>query len=79
MGNIEKMFVLKKLHHLILSEYKGNMDDYAEMLNISRGTLYHYIEELKTVGAEITYCRVSYCYKYINIFQLEINVKVEKK
>ena len=75
MRNIDKLFVIERLHRLIKFEFIGNSKDYAAKLSISRSSFHNYIDDLKTVGAEIEYNRIKNCYQYLNDFEFEIKIK----
>ncbi|MEM6394697.1 MAG: helix-turn-helix domain-containing protein [Bacteroidota bacterium] len=55
---------LLRLHDLIRRQATGNAISLANRLNISRPTVYRYLDDLKDFGADIYYCRdrQSYCY-----------------
>jgi len=75
MRNIDKLFLIEGLHRLIKLEFRGSSKDYADRLKISRSSFHNYIDDLKTVGAEIEYSKARNCYKYINDFEFEIKIK----
>jgi hypothetical protein len=65
MSFLQQLHMLQRMHRLIHLKSTGNPDNFAKKLNISRPTLYRYLEELKGFGAPIMYCkdRESFCYE----------------
>jgi len=56
-------------------KYKGSAEDYANRVNISRSSLFNYINELKIMGAHIEYSRSLNSFIYLNEFVLEIKIE----
>lgn len=56
---------MRKIDRLIRMKATGRPDEFAEKLNLSRSSLMESLQEMKTLGAPITYCRYrkSYVYK----------------
>jgi hypothetical protein len=75
-SNLDK---LKVINSEIKNKKTGNPDDFAEKLNISRSMLYVYIEEIKTLGAEIKYNRSTKTFYYKNDFDITINICFDNK
>ena len=75
MGILEKILILERLHKLIQMGYKGSAKDYAHRVNISRSSLFNYIDELKGMGAQIEYSRSLNSFIYLNKFVLEIKIE----
>lgn len=75
MSTIEKTLKLERLYKLIKRQFVGNTDEYAAKLDISRSTLFNYIEELKIAGAEIEYSRTLRRFVFLNDFVFEIKIK----
>jgi len=74
MSNIEKLFKIYRLHKLIKQGFSGSIEDYAEKLNISRGCVYNYKDDLEGIGAEIQYSRATNKFVYINNFEFKIEL-----
>jgi len=55
--------------------YKGAAQDYAYKVNISRSSLFNYINELKDMGAHIEYSRTLNSFIYLNEFVFEIKIE----
>lgn len=66
------------LHKLILQKRGGTPDELASILGISRSCFFRYLEKLKILGAEFTYCRTCNCYKYTNDFKLKITLETHE-
>ena len=67
---IEKLFLLDRLHKLILRKGTGAPSDLAYRLEVSERTVYNLINTLRDLGADIDYCnyRCSYYYKSEVVF-----------
>jgi predicted DNA-binding transcriptional regulator YafY len=55
---------LEHLDILIRTKSTGSPDQLATKLSVSKRTIFEYLDILKSLGAEIKYCKVrkSYCY-----------------
>lgn len=61
----------QKIHQLLIileSNHPGTAEDIAEILNISRRTLFRYMEKLRDHGAKIEYCKCRKTYFLKNQF-----------
>lgn len=54
---IEKIRIIERIDQLIKLKATGSSKELADRLNISRSTVYEIIECMKSMGAEIEYCR----------------------
>jgi hypothetical protein len=65
MTQIEKIYLLDRLHHLIRRKGTGNPKALADRLDVSERTVYNLIDTLRGLGIDITYCKdkESYCYE----------------
>ena len=77
MGIIEKTLKLESVHNAIKNKITGTPKQIAKKLEISRACLYNYIDDLKSIGAEVEYNRSSQHFFYKNEFNLKIII--EKK
>jgi predicted DNA-binding transcriptional regulator YafY len=77
MSNIDKLLCMEKLHKLIKQQYMGSAEEYAVKLNISRATLYNYINDLECFGAKIMYDRTINSFVYLNNFTFELKINIE--
>ena len=59
---------LNYLTELIAKENTGNAQELAERLQVSRRTLFRYLEDLKIMGAEISYSKKQNSYVFDNVF-----------
>jgi len=61
----EQLETIKRIDDLINRKGTGSPDQLAERLQISRASVFRYINDLKSFGAPIKYCkyRNSYIYK----------------
>jgi predicted peroxiredoxin len=64
-------------NQLIRKGYTGNPDDLAKRFSISRKTLYRIIDELKTRGVEVKYCRTRCSFHYANEAIIDIRFNIE--
>ncbi|XHC27460.1 HTH domain-containing protein [Marivirga tractuosa] len=62
---------LHLLHKLIERRNTGKAVELSDKLNISRRTLFLYLEIFRDQGAKIKYCRKSNTYYYESEFQLQ--------
>ena len=75
MSVFEKTLKLKDVHKIIKNNIIGTPKEIAEKLEISRSCLYNYIEDLKSIGAEIEYNRTAQYFYYGNNFDLKIVIE----
>lgn len=75
---IQKYSQLAKAHHLIKKQYKGTPDEIANLLDMSKSSMYRVLEELEQLGAEYKYCRTCMCFKYTNNFKLKITIETNE-
>ncbi len=66
---------LECIHSLILNQNTGTPEELADKAGISRSSLYEYLRELKSPGADIQYSRSgrTFYYAYPFYFKLHIN------
>ncbi len=69
---VEHFRLMQRIHNLIRTKSTGSPKELAERLEISRSALFRYMEDLKTLGATIQYCRFRQSYYYEENFVLEI-------
>ncbi len=67
----EQLTLLKRLDILIRRKATGTPAQLARRLDISRASVFRYINELKGVGAPIQYCKSRESYYYEEHFELE--------
>ncbi|PCI33330.1 MAG: hypothetical protein COB60_07875 [Flavobacteriaceae bacterium] len=72
---LKKILILEHLHKLVQMGYKGSAKDYAHRVNISRSSLFNYIDELKGMGTQIEYSSSLNSFIYLNKFVLEIKIE----
>ncbi|HFA49584.1 MAG TPA: helix-turn-helix domain-containing protein [Bacteroidetes bacterium] len=70
MAFVQQLNLLIRLHYLIKRKATGTPDELAKRLSISRSALYNYIEVLRDLGAQITYCRSRQTFHYYEEFEL---------
>jgi len=73
---IEDLKRIHKIHKLIFSQQTGSPDEFASTLCVSRRVLYYMLQELKNMGAEISYNRCKHTFYYDNRFNLDMEIKV---
>lgn len=69
---LETLHQLERLDQLIRLKTTGTPGALANRLGISERTVYHLLEGLKSLGAEIRFCRSSGSYCYENHFRLRV-------
>ncbi len=67
----QQLQLLKRLHELIRRKATGTPEQLAARLEMSRANMYRYLEELKTFGAPVKYCKFRRCYYYEEPFELK--------
>ena len=77
MGFIERYYKLEQVHQFIKMKATGNPNDFSRKINKSRRSLYNIIDELKNMGARVTYNKQRETFEYQNDF--DITLKVEGK
>ena len=75
MDIIEKTLKFESVHKAIKNKITGTSNEIADKLGISRACLYNYIDELKSIGAEIEYNRANQHFCYKNEFNLKIVIE----
>lgn len=75
MSFIEKYQKIEAVHQRIKMKSTGTPDEFANHIQKSRRCIYNIIDELKEMGAHITYNRNRQSFEYLN--QFEINLKIE--
>jgi predicted DNA-binding transcriptional regulator YafY len=68
----QRLVKLERIHHSILARSTGTPDQLATKVNIARRTLYEYLDQLKSLGAEIAYSRTMKSYYYENDFNFQL-------
>jgi len=76
MNKIKLFRNLVTMEKLIRQRCTGTPDELARRLSISRTTLYEIIEELKTYGIEVKYCRTRCSFYYNGEAFLNIHFSV---
>lgn len=71
---------IRRIDYLIQIGGTGTPDEFARRLNISRKSLYNYLNSMKEMGAPIKYCpfRGSYYYEEEGMFKVVISFCKEK-
>ena len=67
----EQIDHLKRLDGLIRRKATGTPEDLARRLNISRATVFRHIEDLRTLGAPVSYDKQRQTYQYEEPFDLQ--------
>lgn len=65
---------LKTMDDLIRRKATGTPEEFAYRLGIRKTMLMEELQELRMLGAEITYCRTRFTYYYLNAFELKIGI-----
>ncbi len=68
---------LQLLHRLIQDERTGSPQTLANRLNISRATLYNIIDELKSMGVNISYSKSACTFFYKTPVRIDINFQIK--
>lgn len=73
MSFLEKLRTLKRFHNLIKHTSTGSIPQIANKLQVSRATIFRYIELLENLGAEVDFCRDKNSYYYAKSFDLNLD------
>lgn len=76
MSLFEQINRIQVLHTLIMQETTGTPQELAERFHLSKRQLYNLLDELKDIGANIKYSRISKTFYYNNNFQIDISYKI---
>ncbi len=68
MTTLERIHLLRRLDGLIQRKATGMPCELADRLNVSRASLFRYLNELKNLGAPLEYCRLRRSYFYSDPF-----------
>ncbi|MBS3771790.1 MAG: HTH domain-containing protein [Bacteroidales bacterium] len=71
----QRLVKLERIHRSILTRSTGTPAQLASKVNIARRTLYEYLDQLKSLGAEIAYSRTIQSYYYVNDFNFQLRIK----
>lgn len=61
---LERLRTLDRLHNLIRLKATGSPQQLAQRLQVSKRTIFNLLEDLRTFGAEIAYCKYTQSYYY---------------
>ena len=75
---VQKYSQLTKAHQLIKKQIKGTPEEIANLLGMSKSSMYRVFEELEQLGAEYKYCRTCMCFKYTNNFKLKVTIETNE-
>ncbi len=67
----DKLEMLIRLHFLIEQRATGDSIQLARRLNVSKSTLFRYLNELRNFGAPIAFCTEERYYFYESEFELQ--------
>lgn len=73
-----KIYRINKLHQLIAARNTGTPDEFASSMQLSRRHLYNLLDELRSMGAHISYSRANHTFYYENAFHIEVTIKITK-
>ena len=76
MSKLKPIKILITMDKLVRQRCTGTPNELAERLSISRTMLYELIDELKTYGIEIKYCRTRCSFYYNSNVLLNIHFSV---
>jgi len=74
MSFIEKYQKIEAVHQLIKMKATGTPDEFANHIQKSRRCIYNIIDELKEMGANISYNRNRQSFEYLNNFDLSLRI-----
>lgn len=65
-------------HSYVMRGHTGDAATFAAKLGISRASLYNLINELRSYGIEIEYCREQQTYRYLYPDMVEVKITVRQ-
>ena len=68
---VEQFQLLRRIHHLIRRNATGSARQLSEKLGVPRSSVYRYLNELKNLGACISYDKHRKTYQYDQDFDLK--------
>jgi len=77
MKNIKQLERLQQLHQRIKNQNTGTPTEMSKAMKISERSFHNLIDELKILGAEISYNRTGKTYYYCNDFKVEITISLK--
>jgi predicted DNA-binding transcriptional regulator YafY len=63
---------IKKIDSLIRRGSTGCAEEIADVMGVSRSTVFNYLDVLRSMGAEISYSKKSNSFYYVNNFRLHL-------
>ena len=76
MKNLKNLERLQQLHELIVKQATGSPPQIAHLMQVSERKIYQLVEQLKDIGAPITYSKRHKTYFYTEDFELKISLSV---
>ncbi|MFT5166409.1 MAG: hypothetical protein ACI8P3_001640 [Saprospiraceae bacterium] len=67
---IEQLQVIKRIDSLIRRKATGSPEELTKRMEMSKASLYHYLNEIKSIGGNPVYCRFNKSYSYEEPFIL---------
>lgn len=77
MKAFEQLERLKRMNRLIKDEITGTPEEFAERLGVSSSHLYRCIEEIKELGAPVSFSRSRRTYYYEYEFDLKVSYSIQ--
>lgn len=74
----EQLRLLERLDQLIRLKATGTPAQLASRLEVSERTVYNLIDNLKQLGAEISYCKYRCSYQYDDEIQFRFNLTLSE-
>ncbi len=76
MRTFEQLRRLDRIHSLICRKATGTPLEFASKLDISRATLFRYLDYLKDYGAPLKYSKLRCSYYYGSEFEFDLQKKL---
>lgn len=70
--------LIARFHTLTMSQMTGNPDTFANILGISRSSLYNLISEIQSYGIDIEYSRERESFRYLYPEKVEISIIIRQ-
>jgi len=76
---IEKIEQIERLDCLIRRKATGSPRELASKFNTSERNIYRLIDEMKSIGCPVAYCRTAQTYKYLSNIDMKISLEIRNK
>ncbi|MEZ5043646.1 MAG: HTH domain-containing protein [Saprospiraceae bacterium] len=72
MSFLEHLNLLRRIDALIRRKATGNYIQLSKKLGVSQASIYRYLDDLRSLGAPVVYCRLRQSFYYSEPYELKI-------